>query len=332
MCIAIAKMRGVDVPDEHTLKNCWDNNDDGAGFAFNLNGRVLIKKGYMRWDDFIKAFRSYNEKYNFKERGLLIHFRIATHGARDATMTHPFPVVSDEGALKKIDYTSSFAAVHNGIITLTSYVANKSKVLSDTAIFIRDYLTPLSTNENWLHNPSNMELVHNLIESKMAILDGSGWISKTDGFIEDNGVYYSNTTYKDFTTRHKIKTTVIPYGFDYYDYDDNNDYDDYGTYNYDEFKYTSTKIKACSENVDLMKVKPGDFIDCPMYYSDVCKPGDNYYVDKNFALYSLDTESDANYQNGEKYVYIGKCNIYTAGLTPVHFKKNLTVKSYQLED
>ena len=76
MCIAIAKPIGVDIPNDDILTNCFHNNPDGAGFAFNHNNEVIIRKGYMTLKDFLDAFHKYNEKFDFKNRGVLIHTRI----------------------------------------------------------------------------------------------------------------------------------------------------------------------------------------------------------------------------------------------------------------
>ena len=127
MCIAIAKPIGVEIPNDDILTNCFNNNPDGAGFAFNHNNEVVIRKGYMKLKDFLDAFHKYDEKFNFKNRGVLIHTRITTHGGTNPQMCHPFPINSDEGALKKIEYCSPFAIVHNGIISLTSSEATRKK-------------------------------------------------------------------------------------------------------------------------------------------------------------------------------------------------------------
>ena len=206
MCIAITKQIGCDCPSMDTLKTCWENNSDGAGFAFNLNGRVFIKKGFMKWLDFKNAFEYWDKRVCFKSRGMLIHFRIATHGAKDATMTHPFPITSDDGALGKSEYVSPYAVVHNGIISLTS-MASRSTGLSDTATFVKDYLTNISGYKDWFKNGNTMPLIYKLIDSKMAILNGRGEIIRTDGFSEEKktGIFYSNTTYKE--NRYKYNYT-----------------------------------------------------------------------------------------------------------------------------
>jgi len=71
MCIAIYSTIGNPVPDDKTLKNCFYNNNDGAGFAFNFNNRVEIRKGFMTFEEFITAFREYDNIYDFKSRGVL---------------------------------------------------------------------------------------------------------------------------------------------------------------------------------------------------------------------------------------------------------------------
>lgn len=198
MCIAIYSPMGNDIPQEQYLKNSFIGNDDGAGFAFNTDdGRVKICKGFMTYDNFIDAFNRYNNKYNFKDRGVLIHFRITTHGGTCKECCHPFPLLADEGAMHKLEYTSDYAVIHNGIIDLTSIEAHKRKKMSDTMVFIEKYLTKIATNKNWFENDNNFELIYDLIDSKMAILNGDGRIKSTYGFTKDeDGNYYSNQTYK----------------------------------------------------------------------------------------------------------------------------------------
>ena len=220
MCIAIAKPIGVEIPNDDILTNCFNNNPDGAGFAFNHNNEVVIRKGYMKLKDFLDVFHKYDEKFNFKNRGVLIHTRITTHGGTNPQMCHPFPINSDEGALKKIEYCSPFAIVHNGIISLTSSEATRKKDMSDTAIFVQKYLTKIAKNKNWFNNKANIELIEELIDSKMAILNGKGKIIMTSGFTEDNGIFYSNSSYKE----NRYKKVYNWDWYDDYDYNHSNDY------------------------------------------------------------------------------------------------------------
>ena len=125
MCIAIAKKIHSKCPSLDTLHNCWESNPDGAGFAFNDAGRVVIKKGFMTWGDFKAAWLRYSKRYDFDNRGVLIHFRISTHGGTNPQNTHPFPVISDTGMMQKSECVCDYAAIHNGVISLTSSQAYK---------------------------------------------------------------------------------------------------------------------------------------------------------------------------------------------------------------
>lgn len=202
MCIAITSPKNNPIPTDDILKTCFRNNDDGAGFAFNTDdNQVKIVKGFMDFNSFITALHEYDEKYNFQEKGILIHMRIGTSGKKvkggycDRSCTHPFPISSKEKHLKKLNFTSHHAVVHNGIINLCT---NNKSDLSDTMLFIKTYLVDISSNLNWFYNPKNMNLIYNLIDSKMAILNGKGDISYTEGFHKaDDGNYYSNYSYME---------------------------------------------------------------------------------------------------------------------------------------
>ena len=52
MCIIVSKNIGVEIPSERVLKNCFDYNNDGAGFMYNFNGKVYMEKGYMNFRNF----------------------------------------------------------------------------------------------------------------------------------------------------------------------------------------------------------------------------------------------------------------------------------------
>lgn len=313
MCIAIGVPMGVAVPSEEVLRICFENNDDGAGFAFAYNNMVHIKKGFMDFESFWNAFHAYDQKYNFKDLGVLIHFRIATHGGRDCSMTHPFPINSDDGALKKIEYHSDYAIVHNGIISLTSSEANRSTGLSDTAIFVRDYLTPLSNNNEWFHTKSNIELIYKLIGSKMAILNNRGEIIFTNGFTEDNGVMYSNSTYKENRVR---RSSYSGYYSTPYSYQSNYGYSSGYNYNKNvpQIGGTTEKSKEQSTYISLCKIEDGLLVSLKDDIS-IETASDEYYAyffdeDKNLYMGCIDnsiayTDSDFPYYWWQ-YTKLGK--------------------------
>lgn len=333
MCIAIAKNRGIDLPSRETFENCFFNNDDGSGFAFAHDGKVIIKKGYMKFDDFYNALMEMDKKYNLKELGCLFHFRIATHGATDGSMTHPFPIVSDGGALKKIEYISDYAIVHNGVIQLTASDTYKSDGLSDTAIFVRDYLSNIAQNKNWFRKKCNLELIEKLIDSKMAILDKYGNIKITDGFVCDNGVYYSNTTYKNkYTYKYSKSYNFKSYGYSGYYGGSYGDYDDYyGDYANTETDITPTTktLPKLSDNVPMMKLPNGAIISTDGY-AEVVRDGDvlNYYIDDDGNFYWAE---DGVPQKENVFYCIGSCKCKDKFGKDIKFKTEFVVPYEQIE-
>lgn len=213
MCIAAYSLKGTDIPSKEKLQNCFRSNPDGAGFSYSYKGTVYTYKGFFKFDKFYNKLIDCDKKYNLKEQGVLIHFRIATHGSVDAANCHPFALTSNEHKLKSTATKSRYSVIHNGICSCTASAAKKGK-LSDTALFVRDYLSLMATYDNWFENPHSIELIEKTIESKMAILRADGEIIATNGFHKaDDGNYYSNYSYRDFSY------SMYSYGFmgDWYD-------------------------------------------------------------------------------------------------------------------
>lgn len=311
---------GVDMPSRDILKRCWDNNPDGAGYAFNTDNVVCIKKGFMTFDAFWNSISEAQKRYDFKKCGVLIHFRIATHGGVIPAMTHPFPIVDDDGALSKLEYVSDYAVIHNGIISLTGAKARSEKAMSDTAVFIRDYLSKIAQNRQWFKRRANMELIEKLIDSKMAILNTRGEIITTSGFTEDGGVLYSNSTYKDF----RQKKTKYFYN---YDYDEGYYGREYG-YNYlygggyrDYRSSGSSNYYSTSKTVALMKIQRGETLEGDVF-SEECNSSESakYAVSKEGFVYEIieDYSNTNNYSSsgyGPNYSleYVGIGKIYAGG-------------------
>lgn len=137
MCVAIYKPKRVNLPSLEILKQCWDANPDGAGFALLTGGEraIEIHKGYMTWKQFVAAY----EKYRLAEFSgdLLLHFRIATHGGVSPGNTHPFSLTKDVKLLKHPNVRTNYALVHNGMLPI-----EPEGDISDTMEFCRR-LAPL---------------------------------------------------------------------------------------------------------------------------------------------------------------------------------------------
>ena len=178
MCIAILKPKGKTIPTEH-LKNSFDNNQDGGGVAYSKNGKVHIIKGIFSKKKFVKTVR-FAEKE--ADGAILIHCRIGTSGLKDENNCHPH-VVNDECVL-----------MHNGVLSIS--VPYNSKV-SDTVIFINEYLKPLEND--FMKNEAITKLVEKAIGSnnKFVLLNNKGEykIINEKAGVWENGVWYSNSTY-----------------------------------------------------------------------------------------------------------------------------------------
>ena len=208
MCIAILKTKDKYL-DKNLLQTCAENNPDGCGFAYVDNNKIIIKK-YLKFEDFWKDFEHIQKDYS--NNAMLIHFRIATHGAVDTSNCHPFKL------------NNRMALIHNGVIS--GYGDKKDKV--DTVDFIDKVIGNISW-KNW-KNPSFIELVGNAIGySKLAILDITGnyyIVNENNGEWVD-GVWFSNSSYK----KKKVVTTSSYNGKLFKD-DDYYSYDYYYNYHY----------------------------------------------------------------------------------------------------
>lgn len=182
MCIAIVKPAGVEIT-EKALYNGWKSNDDGAGFCcINEDGDFIIHKS-MTWLGFIYEYKKCEELYGDTSI-FLIHFRITSKGATSLDNCHPFLVDEDR------------VIIHNG--TITSIPMDKKETRSDTKIFAEEYLRYLP--DNWEDNPVIAELIEEYIGySKVCMLhrDKGFYIFNESLGHWDEGIWYSNDTYKD---------------------------------------------------------------------------------------------------------------------------------------
>lgn len=178
MCVIAVKPKGTTIPRE-TLLRCFTSNPDGAGFVAARNGKLYTQKGFFTFDAFWEAYKPHEKD------SAVIHFRIKTHGAKDAEMCHPFHVRDD------------LFVAHNGIIDIDT---SNDKTKSDTWHFVDLVLKPeLEADPSALSRGSFRFLLGSTIGySKLAFLDASGKatiINKQKGEM-DGKVWYSNTSFR----------------------------------------------------------------------------------------------------------------------------------------
>lgn len=187
MCIAIYKPAGKTISEE-TLRNCWENNPDGAGFMFvNKRGDLVVRKGFMKLKGFLKE---YNSVENSTDIGIAIHFRIATHGSICPANTHPFWIKHGKAAL-----------IHNGIISIVN--ERPGKDFSDTQLFIKDYLLPIYNrfSECFGIQQFNKMIEKTVSGSKIIIMESNGNVSiiNEGGGVWESDVWFSNRTFVKYT-------------------------------------------------------------------------------------------------------------------------------------
>ena len=195
MCIIIAKDKIGRLPTDEELKTSFEYNDDGAGFMYVDNGNVVIDKGYMTYDSFIKHYKALLIKYNnFENKSLVIHCRIGTSGRNTKGNTHPYPITDNIEKLKTRHLSrEKIGIAHNGIIRGYGTATG----LNDTQEYISKVLYPLYTHyEDFYKNEDILYQIERATNSKFAILDNTDTIYYIGDFIDDNGLNFSNDTYE----------------------------------------------------------------------------------------------------------------------------------------
>lgn len=190
MCIAIIKPRGVNIPDKETLKRCFEKNPHGAGFMYNDTKKVVIHKGFMTFDEFYRNFLKCNEKRNFKNKDVVIHFRITTSGGTSPQTTHPFVICNNFETMKNLHIICGAGFAHNGIIS-----GHGSKEFSDTMEFNKNVISKLNLKDDSIE--TTLDSLATACGSRFAILTKDKYI-KGGYWIQNNGCYYSNDGFKEY--------------------------------------------------------------------------------------------------------------------------------------
>ena len=212
MCIICDKPAGIDMPSEEDIKYMFDKNPNGAGFAlqgwfehevWNPKTRrnekrrrfeVHYQKGFMNVDDLLEAL---GPAERLKDLRVVIHCRITTSGKSDKPTTHPFPLSSNYGDLRKTEGDGA-VLFHNGVFTGLGGIVDKKS--SDTQDFV------IGVANRMLSNPNHISKIGRTIAEQIA---GSCRILilypnpnhpdfRMGTWHEHDGCQYSNTNYKGY--------------------------------------------------------------------------------------------------------------------------------------
>lgn len=180
MCIAVVTRPNCAIKPEG-LKRGWNSNPNGGGFAFVDQDKVVIRKGFMEYNKFEKAYLEAAEKYA-ADSPFLVHMRIKTSGDVSPKNTHPFEIKGG-------------AMIHNGIMfTPTGKRAGSTKDRrSDTRVFAEDLYNILILDDI----KKAADGIHRAIgrSNKLAFLyDNKEFfiIGEDNGFWSE-GIWYSNS-------------------------------------------------------------------------------------------------------------------------------------------
>ena len=315
MCIAIVKPSGSPLPKREILKICFKNNPDGAGFAYNRNGKNYIHKGYFTFADFYNALTKCRIK---KEESALIHFRVATHGNIDKQTCHPFLITGCFNDMKLTHIrTYGNVMIHNGML---SFHLN-DETISDSMMLAKQlYKLDLNKAENRTFIELALRNNDKKKMNRLAILYSN---NKTDifGFKEPwdlvNGCYFSNKSYeKTFTRGFKSVT---------------NNSDD--KLDYDENEIQSKKVSFCCNHdhgcnnlgVYVVNNTKNDFDfycedcinDIQYFNCNIC--GNSYYIDKKSEIKDVCKEC---YNENKEFIEKPKCSCGRESSKIVYLNQN----------
>jgi predicted glutamine amidotransferase len=230
MCIAILNTKQATLGKE-TLRNCWENNGDGAGILYiGTNKKMSVFKEMNSFDNFYENYIDLKKKYG--RRNMVLHFRISTHGKVNETNCHPFLVDDNIGF------------VHNGMI----YDVPNSTEYSDTYMFNETILKNLK--EGFEYNDTVLDMLDTFIGagSKLIFLnkDNHYAIVNEKAGHWNMGCWFSNSSYKqvnsyvDYGGVRKSKSSL---GYGWGGYNTWDSYRDYGSGSsyHSNFKETTSK-------------------------------------------------------------------------------------------
>ena len=198
MCIICVSPARTRQPSISQIKTMFLNNPHGAGYMFAREGRVHIHKGFMDIDSFLSAVKA--ENFTAKD-SVVYHFRISTQAGVNPEMTHPFPLSNRLLHMKALDVECPCGVAHNGIIRLTSDPSQRE--YSDTALFITRYMAQMVHGLDDLKDAQLLNRIERLAGSKLAIMDGSGYIATIGHFINERGLLFSNDSYQELRWRYR---------------------------------------------------------------------------------------------------------------------------------
>lgn len=227
MCVIAFSPKGTDIPSVQQIKQMWQHNPDGAGYAYvNKKGKVVYKKGFMSLSELLSELQA---PERFKNTNFALHFRIGTSGKNDQATCHPFPISNNFGDLRKTEGESDSVLFHNGILSKGGV---SDPLASDTQDFVIA-MYPLFRKYN--SSKARDFFIEELIEgSRLLVLYKNNAFKMFGKWEKDGDIWVSNLNYK---------YSYSWYGSGYYGYSE------YG-FDDDDYYYGETPIEASLHNTE----------------------------------------------------------------------------------
>ena len=198
MCIIATKPYGVTTFDWAIIKRCFDNNNDGAGFAFSVAGdkHLRYRKGFMTYSSLKTALEKLViDRYDLSSVQLLLHFRITTHGGTRPENTHPFPISADNDRLKGLKGRADVLCAMNGIVDVD---IPKGSDMSDTMHYIKERLPMLKAlRTDFFRHKMFKDFILDT-GAKWVFMDVNG-MENFGAFNEADGWHYSNYSWDELS-------------------------------------------------------------------------------------------------------------------------------------
>jgi predicted glutamine amidotransferase len=176
------------------FNECWKSNPDGFGMAYSKDGKLYVHKGIMKLDE---AWSKYIE---VKKHRVVMHFRIKTAGAICPELTHPFIISDTSPTLTNFATGNNQIVFHNGCIwgwekDCFEFLLAKEKGGKVTGHMSDSRFVALQMNN--VKRKDRFDFL-NKLSGKFVLMDHKT-ITLVGAFEENDGVFYSNSTYKEST-------------------------------------------------------------------------------------------------------------------------------------
>lgn len=213
MCVIAFSPKGVEIPTETKLRQMWNHNPDGAGYAYvDKKGSVVYRKGFMTFESLMADLKA---PERFKSTNFAIHFRIGTSGKNDGATCHPFPISTNFGELRKTEGVAESVLFHNGVLSEGGII---SPLASDTQDFVVA-MAPLLKKFN--RSKARDYFIGELTEgNRLLVLYKNNTFKMFGDWKKDGDLWVSNLSYQNGYSW---------YGSGYYGWQEYY-YDDYGYY------------------------------------------------------------------------------------------------------